>query len=100
MPNSSELQVLGNWRRSLRTSGLQDSLALGLQNLQALDQKLDLQRLGRSSELSVQSLQMLLGKSSEHADAYDLLIFRSKSSEALLDGLWLALATSDFVTSA
>src|ERR1044072_6267139 len=123
---SSELQVLGNWRRSLRTFCLQDSLALGsseltlilvdcsccrvpflatdllnfnpleagdvhsellvfsllrrlvLQNLQvliaeavqqnfwssvfyqALDQKLDLQMLGRSSELPVQNLQMLL----------------------------------------
>src|ERR1044072_7179133 len=122
---SSELQVLGNWRRSLRTFCLQDSLVLGsselmlipvdcsccrvpschdlqnfnpledgdvhsellifsllwrlvLQNLQvlnaeavqqnfwssvfyqALKQKLDLQRLGRSSELPVQSLQMLL----------------------------------------
>src|ERR1044072_4170303 len=116
---SSELQVLGNWRRSLRTFCLQDSLAvdscrlpllsgsflatdlqnfnpleagdvhsellvfsllrrLVLQNLQvliaeavqqnfwssvyyqALDQKLDLQMLGRSSELPVQNLQMLL----------------------------------------
>src|ERR1044072_8393784 len=122
---SSELQVLGNLRRSLRTFCLQDSLALGsseltlipvdcsccrvpschdlqnfnpleagdvhsellvfsllrclvLQNFQvliaeavqqnfwssvfyqALDQKLDLQMLGRSSELPVQNLQMLL----------------------------------------
>src|ERR1044072_7011684 len=37
LPNSSELQALGNWRRSLRTSGLQTSLALGLQNLQVLN---------------------------------------------------------------
>src|ERR1044072_8035216 len=93
---SSEPQVLGNWRRSLRTFCLQDSLALGSSELtlipvdcscrrvpflplifrtsipwkletftqnfwssvfyQALDQKLDLQMLGRSSEPSVQSL--------------------------------------------
>src|ERR1044072_8064174 len=96
---SSELQVLGSWRRSLRTFCLQDSLALGSSELtlilvdcpccrvpflplifrtsihwkletfnqnfwssvfyQALDQKLDLQMLGRSSELPVQNLQML-----------------------------------------
>ena len=30
---SSELEVLGNWRRSLRTSGLQTSLALGSSEL-------------------------------------------------------------------
>src|ERR1044072_9282173 len=30
---SSELQVLGNWRRSLRTFCLQDSLALGFSEL-------------------------------------------------------------------
>src|ERR1044072_7130263 len=123
---SSELQVLGNWRRSLRTFCLQDSsgtwffradvdscrlplfpgffLATDLQNFnpseagdvhsellvfsllrrlvlqnlqvliaeavqqnfwssvfyQALDQKLDLQMLGRSSDLPVQNLQMPL----------------------------------------
>src|ERR1044072_2266926 len=103
LPNSSELQALGNWRRSLRTSGLQNSLALGLQKLQvlnagdvhqnfclqklqALDQKHNLQRLGlfiRTSCLRV--FRCFFGKSSEHADADDLLI-RNKSSEAL----WIA----------
>src|ERR1044072_8185776 len=83
-----------------RTSGLQHSLALGLQNLQvmnagdvqqniclqslqALDQKQILQRLGlvHHNFLS-QCLQMLLGNSSELANADDLLI-RNMSSEAL-----------------
>src|ERR1044072_7201350 len=85
LPNSSELQALGNWRRSLRTSGLQTSLALGLQKLQvlnagdvhqnfflqklqALDQKHNLQRLElfirtscpESSDASLAKLQNML----------------------------------------
>src|ERR1044072_8216096 len=37
LPCSSELQVLGNWRRSLRTSGLQTSLALGSSESSSLE---------------------------------------------------------------
>src|ERR1044072_9462361 len=89
-----------NLETSNRTSGLQDSLALGLQNLQvlnardvlqnfclqnvqALDQKQILQRLGLVHQnFLCQSLQMLHGNSSELADADDLLI-KNMSSEAL-----------------
>src|ERR1044072_7250928 len=91
---------LWNLKTFNRTSGLQDSLALALQKLQVFG------RWRRSSELPVfrifstcseaqsseagtvhqnflsQSLQKLLGKSSEFADADDLLI-RTTSSEAL-----------------
>src|ERR1044072_4469287 len=83
-----------------RTSGLQDSWALGLQNLQVLnagdvnqnfclhnlqplDQKHNLQRLGLVHQNFLSRVFIcFFGKSSEHADADDLLI-RNTSSEAV-----------------
>src|ERR1044072_888048 len=87
-----------------RTSGLQNSLALGLQSLQvfgcwrrsselqssessALDQNHFFRGWDCSSELPVsESLEWLLGKSSELADAGCLLI-RNTSSDARLNGV-------------
>src|ERR1044072_1511909 len=108
LPNSSELQALGNWRRSLRTSGLQTSSALGLQklqvlnagdvhqnfclqNLQALDQKLDLQRLGPFIRTSCLRVFRSFWANLQNLLTLDDLLIRTTSSEFALNVLLLAL---------
>src|ERR1044072_1299278 len=92
--------TLGNWRRSLRTSGLQTSLALGSSESSSLECWRRSTELMSSNSSSTRSedqsseagtihqnflsrvFRCFFGNSSEHADADDLLI-RNRSSEAL-----------------
>src|ERR1044072_6215235 len=98
--HSSELQVLRNWRSSTKllvfrilwhlvlqslqvvnAGDVQQNFCL--QSLQALDQKHYLQMLGLVHQNFLSKIfRCFFGRSSEHADADDLLI-RNTSSEAL-----------------